>query len=99
MHRRVCFDHRLAVGGRNVLVAGLSAFQRAVFDSEGRNDLVPDLGGFAVFEIIGKQQLFLHRDRLGWNLGQVSRDGGSGDENERSEETCEHGGWGNGWGL
>jgi hypothetical protein len=89
----------LAISGGYVLVAGLSAFQRAVFDSEGGNDLVPDLGGLTTFEIIGKQQLFLHRDRLGRNLGQVGGDGGCGDENDRREEACDHGGWGNGCGL
>ncbi len=86
VHGRVRRDGGLAVGGRNVLVAGLRALEHAVFDDERRDDSVPDLGGFGAFEVVGEQELLLLGDRLGRDGRQVGREGMSGEDEEGDQE-------------
>src|SRR5207237_6923494 len=52
VHRGVGGNGRLAVGGGSILVARLRALQRAPFDDEGRDNLVPNLGGLCALKVI-----------------------------------------------
>ena len=75
-------DGRLAVGGGNILVAGLCALERAVFDDEGRDDFVPDLCRFGAFKVIGEKKFLFLGDWLGGDGGQFSGNRGSAKEEE-----------------
>lgn len=83
MHRRMGGDGGLAISSRNLLVPGLGAFQRAVFDREGGDHLVPDFGWLGSLKVIGEEDFFFPGDRLGWDGGHGGKDS-SGDEEEGS---------------
>ncbi len=83
--RGVGGDGGFAVGGGDVLVARLRAFERAVFDGKGRDDFVPDLGGLGALEVIGEKEFLLFGDGLGRDGGRVRGKGGGGDEAGKGE--------------
>ena len=76
MHGGVGRDGGLAVGGGDVLVASLCALQRAVFHGKGRDDFVPDLGGFGALEVIGEKEFLFLGDGLGRDRRQIGGEGG-----------------------
>ncbi len=90
VHGGVGRDGGLAVGGRDVLVAGLRALERALLDDEGRDDLVPDLGGLGALEVVGEEQFLLLGDRLGRDRRKVGREGGRSDEKQGRETHLVH---------
>jgi hypothetical protein len=86
MHRSVRDDRGFAVGRRDVLVAGLRAFQSPVFHRERGNDFVPNLRGLGALEVIGEKEILLFSNRLGGDSWEVRGGDAGGDEAGEREE-------------
>ena len=71
VHGGVSGDFGFAVSRRNILVASLGAFQCAVFDRKGGNDLVPHFGRFGALEVIREDEFLLFGNGLGGDDGQI----------------------------
>lgn len=48
----MCFDLGFSIGGRDVLVASLSSFERVIFEGESVYDAVPAFVVLGSFEVV-----------------------------------------------